>query len=162
MAHAFPLNAPARSCLWPLWGLAAPALLVGSGQAGWCQVADVALPNGQGDFSSISVSGARGATPQQFWLVVDRDPRGLWCRDSRGQPLLSLRRGAVVETDPLGSSLLFRQDKPYLRLRVKPVDILLATRPPGERSLPPTCWVRANELFLAPIHPESLRSVLGR
>jgi hypothetical protein len=50
------------------------------------QSGDVIRPGSDGDFRSIEIPGNRGSYPQRFWLVVDRDPRGLWCRDRQGRP----------------------------------------------------------------------------
>jgi len=149
-----------RTLLGSLCGLfLVPAQMVAS-LAAWSQVADVVHPDPQGDFPSVMVDGPRGQYRQRFWLVVDRDPRGLWCRDAQGRALIALRRGAVVQTDET-SPVLFNQGKSYLRVRVKPVDVLYDARL-RERGTATTCVVRANTSFLAPIHPDSLERVLGK
>ncbi len=61
------------------------------------QVADVVRPDARGDYRSIRIAGPRGSTPQRFWLVVDRDPRGLLCRDRQGRAWIALRYGSVVQ-----------------------------------------------------------------
>lgn len=125
------------------------------------QVADVIRPDPRGDFRSLLIRGPRGGYAQRFWLVVDRDPRGLWCRDPVGRPLVALRPGAVLETDfqdPTLAPLLNRQGAVYVRLRVKPMDVLEDARV-GERGKEFSCAVRANINYLAPIHPDSLESV---
>ena len=144
--------------LLPLWLLAGVLAL---GSSAWAQVADVMTPDSRGDFRSPLVSGPRGAYPQRYWLVVDRDPQGLWCRDAFWRPAVALRSGAVLELDlrdPQQPSLLQHRGAPYLRVRVKPMDILVDARL-GERGKELSCVVRANVNFLAPIHPDSLESV---
>jgi len=63
------------------------------------QIADVPLANANGDFISSRLPGNRTAYPQRQWLVVDRDPAGLNCRDERGQVVALLAYGAVVDSD---------------------------------------------------------------
>lgn len=142
--------------------LVLPALW-GTIPGGWAQVADVARPDAQGDFTAITFPGARGLVLQRFWLVVDRDPRGLWCRDVRGRALVALRQGAVVETADRGADAraapLFSQGKPFLRVRFKPVDILYDARLSAQGS-GSTCLVRVNTAFLAPIHLDSMEQAL--
>lgn len=125
------------------------------------QLADVIRPDPRGDFRSLLIRGPRGEYVQRFWLVVDRDPRGLWCRDSLWRPLAALRPGAVLETDLQDRALtplLNRQGAPYLRVWVKPMDVLEEARS-GDRGKQFSCAVRANINYLAPIHPDSLESV---
>lgn len=121
------------------------------------QTADVIRPNAQGDFATIMIPGARGAYPQRFWLVVDRDPRGLLCRDPHGRASIALRYGAIVELDQPDQQISPQliQGKPYLRMAVKPVDLLYDVRLKG-RGQSAVCSVRANSAFLAPIQPDSL------
>lgn len=121
------------------------------------QIADVARPNLRGDFASIRVAGPRGSLAQRFWLVVDRDPRGLLCRDGQGQAWIALRYGAVVELDQPERQRepLLIQGQPTLRLAVRPIAILEDARS-GERGKPAVCRVRANSAYLAPIQPDSL------
>ncbi|MEB3323114.1 MAG: hypothetical protein VKI81_09860 [Synechococcaceae cyanobacterium] len=142
--------------------LALPILLAATGVR--AQGADVIRPDAQGDFPSVDIPGGRGTYRQRFWLVVDRDPRGLWCRDATGRPSIALRYGAVIEIDPAAgppSPVVTRQGKPHLRVRVKPVDILHDARLRG-RGTPAACVVRANSSFLAPIHPESMAAASRR
>lgn len=125
------------------------------------QVADVIRPDPRGDFRSLLIRGPRGEYQQRFWLVVDRDPGGLWCRDPAWRVVAALRPGAVLEADLQETklaALLNRQGFPYLRVRVKPMDILRDTRS-GEQGKEFSCAVRANTNFLAPIHADSLKSV---
>jgi|GEM_PF-1269013 hypothetical protein len=125
------------------------------------QSADVIRPGSDGDFRSIEIPGNRGSYPQRFWLVVDRDPRGLWCRDLSGRPSIALKYGSVIEsvdTSVTASPIMLSQGKTYLLVRVKPVDILYDARLHG-RGSPSTCLVRANSSFLAPINSESMGEV---
>jgi hypothetical protein len=120
------------------------------------QVAELIGADDQGDFLTVSIQGARGTYPQRFWLIVDQDPRGLLCRNSSGRALIALRRGAVVETDPQQSPpVAFRQTKPFVHIRVKPVDLLYDARL-QDRGRPASCLVRANTSFIAPILEDSL------
>jgi hypothetical protein len=156
-----------RTSLCPLPGRLLSALglpiLLGVTPAVLAQVADVIRPDQQGDFPRIEIPGARGSYQQRYWLVVDRDPRGLWCRDRSGRPSIALRYGAVVETDGgsgASSPVLLQQSKSYLRVRVKPVDILYDARL-MDRGTPTACVIRSNTSFLAPIHPGSMVGVLS-
>ena len=165
MEHDFRLGSLGRSAWRILWRLTLLPALWGTAPMAWSQVAEVVRPDGQGDFTSITLQGARGTERQRFWLVVDRDLRGLWCRDGQGRALIALRRGAVVETadTPADSSspLLFSQGKPYLRVRVKPVDILYDARL-SELGTATTCLVRVNTSFLAPIHQDSMEKAIQK
>lgn len=125
------------------------------------QVADVVRPDGQGDFQSIRIAGPRGSTPQRFWLVVDRDPRGLLCRDRQERAWITLRYGSVVqlaEPEQQKEPLLL-EGKPTLRVAVKPIDILHDVRF-SERGKATACRVRANSSTLAPIQADSLEQAL--
>lgn len=153
-----PSPGPASPRRWAGWLV--PLLVIPLPPA-WCQVAEVVAPDAQGNFPAITLPGPRGPYPQRFWLVVDRDPRGLWCRDSRGRPLVALRRGAVLETDATANPVLLRDGRPYLRVRPKPVAIQEETRL-RDRGTALSCWVRAHGAFVAPIHPDSLEAVLAR
>lgn len=127
------------------------------------QVADVVRPDAQGEFKAIRIDGPRGSSPQRFWLVVDRDPRGLLCRDERGLARIALRYGAVVELEQPEQQLapLLLQGKPYLLVAAKPVDILHDARF-MDRGRASSCRVRANSAYLAPIQMESMQQVLFR
>lgn len=168
MAHRLPppawrwpaLLRPGPVLLAPvLLGVVLGAGVLGPIPPGSSQVADVASADARGDFLSITLTGARGTYRQRFWLVVDRDPGGLWCRDARGKPVIALRPGAVVETDPTSAPVVRKQGKPFLRVRFKPVDILQDAHATGGGTAT-ACLVRANVSFLAPIHPESLESTV--
>lgn len=148
-------------------------LSLGMAPGAQAQVADVVRPSASGDFVEVQREGPRGPVPQRLWLVVDRDPAGLLCRDAKGHALLALRPGAVLEADAgpgLPTPLQTRSGRPYLRLRVKPVDILSDRRivGPAERRQeherwsqhPDTiCQVRAHGAYLAPVLVESLQAL---
>lgn len=138
--------------------LLAMALLMPPGA--WAQIADVVRPDAQGEFLSVRVPGPRGSTAQRFWLVVDRDPRGLACRDVQGRAWISLRYGSVVQLDQPEQQMapLLIQGKPYLRLAIQPMVILHDARF-RDRGQPTSCRVRANSAFLAPIQEDSLQQV---
>jgi hypothetical protein len=126
------------------------------------QIAEVIRPDARGDFHSIQVSGPRGTYVQRFWLVVDRDPRGLLCRDDFGRAWIALKNGAVVTLAPYAPGRpnpLIRDSKPYVRVQVKPMDILQDLRQ-RERGQEAVCAVRANTAFLTPINHDSLKAVL--
>lgn len=127
------------------------------------QIAEVVRPDAQGDFISIRMAAARGSIAQRFWLVVDRDPRGLLCRDEQGRARIALRYGSVVELDQPEQQLapLLIGGKPYLRLAVKPIDLLYDARF-TQRGQSAVCRVRANSAFLAPIQMESMQQALIR
>jgi hypothetical protein len=135
-----------------------PALLISAMPAALAQVGDVVQPSASGDFLESQSEGPRGRRPQRLWLVVDRDPAGLLCRDADGRALLALRRGALLEADSgpgLPSALQMRGGRSYLRLRVKPVDILSERRrmPHSAGSI---CQVRAHGAYIAPVLLDSL------
>lgn len=125
--------------------------------AAGAQVADVVLPDRQGDFPTLERPGARGLIRQRHWLVVDPDPAGLACRDAAGRASIALRPGAIVESEGGSQALRLVQGRPWLWVRVPPVAILRDNRL-AERGTTARCWVRANRTYLAPILPEALRA----
>lgn len=154
---ANPLQPASVACL-----LASLNLLVTSGA--YAQIADVVKPGPDGDFPSISIMGFRGVYPQRYWLVVDRDPRGLLCRDGQGRAQIALKYGSVIETDLSPSScspLTFQQSKSHLRMRVQPIHLLFDARL-IHRGTPTTCNVRANTSFIAPVNADSIVDLCKR
>lgn len=138
-----------------------PALVISTMPPALAQVADVVQPSSSGDYLESESEGARGRRPQRLWVVVDRDPAGLLCRDSDGRALLALRRGALLEADSgpgLPAPLQWRGGRSYLRLRVKAVDILSDRRrlPHSAGSI---CQVRAHGAYIAPVSLESLQAL---
>jgi hypothetical protein len=151
---------PSAAPFWPRL-IQRLAVLLLCPTAGLAQSADVVRPDGQGDFRTVSVAGARGTYPQRFWLVVDRDPRGLRCRDRSWRAWIALRYGAVLSLaspDSAGLQPLLVQGKPYVWVDVKPIDLLYDVRF-KDRGKAAVCAVRANSSFIAPIQPESLQQV---
>jgi hypothetical protein len=149
-----------KTCSLPIL-LGLPGLLFLT-TAAHTQTADVISPGEDGDFRSLQIPGPRGSYLQRFWLVVDRDPRGLWCRDLQGRPSIALKYGSVIESDSsaqAGEAVLLNQGKTYLRVKVKPVDILYDARLRRNKITFITCVVRANSSFLAPINPDSMGAV---
>jgi hypothetical protein len=127
------------------------------------QSADVIRPAADGDFRSLEIPGNRGSYRQRFWLVVDRDPRGLWCRDVTGRPSIALKTGSVIETDEQSfpsTPLQWKEGKAYLHVQVKPVDILYDARLRG-RGKAAICLVRANSSFIAPINADSMKKAIS-
>jgi hypothetical protein len=123
------------------------------------QTQDVPQPDLQGNFAAGQASGDRGAVPQRFWLVVDRDPRGLLCRDGQGRPSIALKYGAMVEAlAPLAGAPPLPTGT-WLRVRVKPVAVLYDARLRG-RGSEAICQVRAHSVYLAPVNADSLQQVL--
>ncbi len=152
-----------RPSRWRQAGAALASLALLLWPQAHAQIADVVRPDEQGEFTTIRVAGPRGSSPQRFWLVVDRDPRGLICRDQRWRPWISLRYGSVVELDQPDRQLepMLIQGKAYLRLTVQPRDIAADARL-RERGRPAVCTVRASSTVLAPIQPDSLQAARVR
>ena len=126
------------------------------------QTLDVPQPDPQGNFAAGQASGDRGPLPQRYWLVVDRDPRGLLCRDGQGRPSIALKYGAVIEAlTPLAAAppLPSGTTGTWLRVRVKPVALLYDARQRG-RGSEAICVVRAHAMYLAPLNADSLQQVL--
>ena len=126
------------------------------------QTLDVPQPDLQGNFAAGQASGDRGALPQRYWLVVDRDPRGLLCRDGQGRPSIALKYGAVIEAlAPLAAAppLPSGTTGTWLRVRVKPVAVLYDARL-RDRGSEAICLVRAHSVYLAPVNADSLQQVL--
>lgn len=119
-------------------------------------------PDLQGNFAAGQASGERGALPQRFWLVVDRDPRGLLCRDGQGRPSIALKYIAMIEAmAPLAVAPPFPSSPTgtWLQVRVKPVAVLYDARLRG-RGSEAICVVRAHSVYLAPVNADSLQQVL--
>jgi hypothetical protein len=126
------------------------------------QTLDVPQPDPQGNFAAGQASGDRGPLPQRYWLVVDRDPRGLLCRDGQGRPSIALKYGAVIEAlAPLTAAAPIPSGTTgtWLQVRVKPVAVLYDARQRG-RGSEAICQVRAHAVYLAPLNADSLRQVL--
>jgi hypothetical protein len=126
------------------------------------QVADVPAADRDGDFHSTRIAGHRGSYPQRQWLVVERDPGGLNCRDARGQVVAVLAYGAVVDSDLRGDdgeAILIVAGRPWLRLIAHPLDLREDLRPQELRLRPLACRVRAHARYVAPLNPDTLEPV---
>jgi len=124
------------------------------------QIADVPLANANGDFLSTRLPGNRTAYPQRQWVVVERDPAGLNCRDERGQVVALLAYGAVVDSDLKGDgteAIVVMAGRPWLRLLAHPFDLRQDLRPQAQRVHLVSCRVRANAAYLAPLNPDTLQ-----
>ena len=151
-----------RPSYLPLIALATALLPWSSARA---QIADVPLANANGDFISSRLPGNRSAYPQRQWLVVERDPAGLNCRDQGGQVLALLAYGAVVDSDLKGDgteAIVVMAGRPWLQLLAHPFDLRQDLRPQGQRLYPVACRVRAHAALLAPINPDTLQPVAER
>jgi hypothetical protein len=146
-----------RSCCLPLVALITALLPWSSAGA---QIADVPLANADGDFLSTRLPGNRTAYPQRQWLVVERDPAGLNCRDERGQVVAVLAYGSVVDSDLKGDgteAIVVIAGRPWLRLLAHPFDLRQDLRPQGLQVHPVACRVRAQAAFLAPLNPDTVQ-----
>lgn len=152
---------PQRRQVVLLAGLLAGTALLGDPLQ--AQSLDVPQPDPQGNFAAGQASGDRGPLPQRYWLVVDRDPRGLLCRDGQGRPSIALKYGAVIEAlAPLAAAqppLPGGTTGTWLQVRVKPMAVLYDARPRG-RGSEAICLVRAHAVYLAPVNADALRQVL--
>jgi hypothetical protein len=129
---------------------------------GRAQRADVPRPNRDGDVLSTILAGQRGAYPQRQWLVVERDPAGLNCRDPQGRVMAVLAYGSVVDSDLIGGSaeaIVSLAGRPWLGLLAEPFDLQKDLRPRELRHRPLACRVRANASVVAPINPDTLQPV---
>ena len=125
------------------------------------QLADVPIPDGEGNFRTSRIAGMRGDYQQRQWLVVERDPQGLNCRDGKGRIPVALRYGSVIDSDlrqdPI-EAVTIERGLPWLRVIVNPADLLRDHRPPASRNRPLSCLVRARADLIAPINPDSLET----
>ena len=144
------------------------ALLVGLTSGGLCfpaalaQVADVVKANGDGDFLTTRIAGNRGPYSQRQWLVVDQDPAGLNCWDTKGHVAATLAYGAVIDSDLQGDdgeAIRIVAGRPWLRLIAHPFDLRKDLRPEVLRLGPLVCMVRANAGYVAPLNPDTLDPV---
>ena len=130
--------------------------ILGAGRV-QAQRADVLRPNTHGDFLTTLVQGNRGTYQQRYWLVVDRDPGGLNCRE--GQTVVaSYQFGDVVVADAnrsgdgsLNNAISIVAGRTYLRIS-DDRDFLLADK--GRKLDKQTfqCHVRANLKYIVPIN----------
>ncbi len=119
------------------------------------QMADVPNFDTNGDFPSARVWGNRGYYPHWQWLVIEPDPTGLNCRDANGLVIVTLAYGAVVESvfDNTNDAIELVDGQPWLKVRASMFD--LHRRVIDETAVAYTCYVRANNEYIAPINPDS-------
>jgi hypothetical protein len=146
------------------------ALLVGLTSGGLCipaalaQVSDVVQANRDGEFLTTRIAGNRGPYSQRQWLVVDQDPAGLNCWDTKGYVAATLAYGAVIDSDLQGDdgeAIRIVAGRPWLRLIAHPFDLRKDLRPEVLRLGPLVCVVRANAGYVAPLNPDTLDPVRG-
>jgi hypothetical protein len=117
--------------------------------AAYGQVKDVPNYDRAGDFRSTRVPGNRGPYQHLLWLVIDRDPKGLNCRDFRGSVVASLTYGTVVRTSVNtinDDGIRLIDGEAWLKVTASPGD-------PRQRYV---CYIRANAAYIAPINPDTL------
>jgi hypothetical protein len=131
------------------------------------QRADVPATDRSGNFRSTRMQGNRGVYQQTYWLVVDRDPAGLNCRNSkfrsRGPSLqkqeVTLQPGAIIKADHYAlddDAISIVEGETWLRVIVNQAAMQYDGRR-QERDKPYQCYVRANASFIAPINISDLR-----
>ena len=127
-------------------------------QAQW---ADVPRMDAHGDFLTTKVQGNRGYYQQLFWLVVDRDPKGLNCRPvDGGEALVKLDYGGIVMTrieSAETNAITLREGLPWLNVTLTRLSSpLMDLRQGAERTGSYHCQVRAHSDFVAPINLSAL------
>jgi hypothetical protein len=126
------------------------------------QRADVPATDRYGNYRSTRMQGNRGVYKQTYWLVVDKDPAGLSCRDARysgREPSLqraevALERGAIIKADHHESdddAILIVEGQAWLRVIVN-IQAMQYDARREERGTPCKCFVRANASSIAPIN----------
>ena len=89
-------------------------------------------------------------------ILVDTDPAGLNCRNTRGTVVLTLNYGSVIDSvfeNAQGNAIELQSDGPWLRAKVSSLDVL--RRVTDEIAETYICYVRANTKYIAPINPDS-------
>ncbi len=127
------------------------------------QMADVPRFDSNGNFGSARVQGNAGTYQHRQWLVVDTDPAGLNCRDTRGTVVLTLDYGSVIDSvfeNAQGDAIELLPDGPWLRAKASSLDVL--RRVTDEIAETYTCYVRANTKYIAPINPSNSHFDNGR
>ena len=118
------------------------------------QMADVPKFDVNGDFLSARVLGNRGYYPHWQWLVVEPDAAGLNCRDVNGAVVVTLAYGAVVDSvfgD--GDAIELVDGQPWLKVSANVMD--LRRRVVDEHAIAYSCYVRANNRYIAPVNPDT-------
>ncbi|HIK57025.1 MAG TPA: hypothetical protein IGS37_17910 [Synechococcales cyanobacterium M55_K2018_004] len=143
------LNANLNRAAWVLGmslalGISAPAI---------AQMAEVPLPNRNGDYTTAVLRGNRGNFYyNRRWLVVDPDPTYLNCRVSPNGVVRSrIAPGAILMAEFIqNEAIVFHNGSPWLRVRG--IDAL--TVPQRGQTLG-RCYVRANRQYIAPINEDA-------
>jgi hypothetical protein len=126
------------------------------------QRADVPEVDRDGNFRSSRVQGNRGFYQQTHWLVVDRDPSGLNCREMpQGKPYAVFRYGDIVKAnhfEPGDDAISIMNGQTWLRVTSQETWKIVN---PAQRGRDRTveCIVRANSAFIAPINLDDLRDI---
>ena len=122
--------------------------------AAQAQMADVPEFDANGDFYSARVRGNRGYYSHRQWLVVEPDEAGLNCRSARGNVVLTLAYGAIVDSVfESGDAIQLINNQPWLKVKVTAMD--LRRQVSEEFAAVQTCYVRANQQYIAPLNPDT-------
>lgn len=122
--------------------------------AAQAQMSDVPSFDTNGDFSSARVRGNRGTYPHWQWLVVAADEDGLNCRNVDGSVVVTLAHGAVVDSVfTNGDAIEWVNDRSWLQVSASVMD--LRRRVVDDIAVAYTCYVRANNKYIAPINPDT-------
>ncbi|NEQ50873.1 MAG: hypothetical protein F6K11_12185 [Leptolyngbya sp. SIO3F4] len=118
------------------------------------QMSDVPGFDADGDFHSARVWGNRGYYSHRQWLVIEPDESGLNCRNANGTVVLTLAYGAIVDSvfDD-GDAIQLLNGQPWLKVNVTAMD--LRRQVTDNFSVVQTCYVRANNQYIAPLNPDT-------
>ncbi|MEM6253043.1 MAG: hypothetical protein AAF821_08980 [Cyanobacteria bacterium P01_D01_bin.156] len=117
-------------------------------------MADVPGTNANGDFLSARVQGNRGTYPHWQWLIIEADKAGFNCRDANGDVVVTLAYGAVVDSVfDQGDAIETVDGRPWLKVRASLMDV--RQRVTDSVAISYTCYVRANQQYIAPINPDT-------
>ncbi len=142
---------------WLSSALFFPLLLGFVPMAAIAQVAETPRTDASGNYSTASVQGNRGNYPNKKWLVVDSTP--LNCRTSpNGDVRSTVAPGALLTAEFVDREAIVNQSGSSW-LRVTGTDPLTYAVRRRNGSLG-TCFVRANQRFIAPVNTESLQLFL--
>lgn len=124
------------------------------------QRADVPTFDKKGNFHSTKVPGNRGSFQQLYWLVIDKDPKGLNCRarTANDKPEVSLSYGSIIQSDLTSrddNAISIQNGQTWLRVKVTE-GFQTDYRKNRSRS-PYSCIVRANNSLIAPINHDDLK-----
>lgn len=118
------------------------------------QMSDVPSFDANGDFRSARVLGNRGYYSQWQWLVVETDETGLNCRNANGTVVLTLAYGAIVDAVfDNGDAIQLINGQSWLNVNVSAMD--LRRQVADDFAVIQTCYVRANNQYIAPLNPDT-------